>query len=130
MGYNFEKIVFKDEELEDMFQMYEGESDKYNSHYSFSEIAEKYNVSYTTISKALQSKNYRRYADMINAQRKKRRDSNGPYEKDVFDAVKRFISKFDNAKKGRAKIIKILDSFTESINETGDIKITGIPMEP
>lgn len=130
MGYNFEKIVFKDEELEDMFQMYEGESDKYNSHYSFSEIAEKYNVSYTTISKALQSKNYRRYADMINAQRKKRRDSNGPYEKDVFDAVKRFISKFDNVKKGRAKIIKILDSFTESINETGDIKITGIPMEP
>lgn len=130
MGYNFEKIVFKDEELEDMFQMYEGESDKYNSHYSFSEIAEKYNVSYTTISKALQSKNYRRYADMINAQRKKRRDDNGPYEKDVFDAVKRFISKFDNVKKGRAKIIKILDSFTESINETGDIKITGIPMEP
>lgn len=130
MGYNFEKIVFKDEELEDMFQMYEGESDKYNSHYSFSEIAEKYNASYTTISKALQSKNYRRYADMINAQRKKRRDDNGPYEKDVFDAVKRFISKFDNVKKGRAKIIKILDSFTESINETGDIKITGIPMEP
>lgn len=130
MRYNFEKIVFKDEELEDMFQMYEGESDKYNSHYSFSEIAEKYNVSYTTISKALQSKNYRRYADMINAQRKKRRDGNGPYEKDVFDAVKRFISKFDNVKKGRAKIIKILDSFTESINETGDIKITGIPMEP
>ena len=62
MGYNFE--------------MNEGESDKYNSHYSFSEIAEKYNVSYTTISKALRSKNYnRRYADMIDTQRKKRREA-------------------------------------------------------